>query len=790
MRIAIIIEHVHTRGGQERVIAELVRRLCDRHELHLYCFSAEDLPSENVHLHILWCPWSSAILQSLWIVLLTWLMVRPGRFDVVLSQGGNAINQNWVLVHTCHDLRAKVLRKVQWVHKSLRGRRRAAMGLRAWLASWFEGRAMRHCRGRVIAVSRMLRDCLVSHHCLGRSDVHVANNGVDHEIFNESVRARYREQWRAELGLPDDDFVILFVGGRWFEKGLPHLIEALGQMASAHARLVVVGEGDVEGLSRLAAQNNVAERVMFCPPTQHLERYYGAADCLALLSETEGFGLVAAEAAACGLPVLMSRSGVAVDLIEDGVSGFIVGASPLVVADRLDRLATNPQLCLRMGQAAHQRSLALTWEAQAGTIERLFQAWHDGQQAGSLPYGTGKAASGGREAVLETATVAKRPDRVRVAVVSHSCVVPINQGLYAELAKYDDIEPLLITPLYWRSVLSGPMIFSPLPGVSEFARPLPVHLPGQIHLHWYNQHIRAVLNEFGPELLFVDEEPYSLTAWQSLRLARQLGCHLMISTKENLLRRYPLPLAWTQRQVLREAAHAIVVCSECESVLQRKGYQGPATELPHGIDPKIFCPAPHPHLRSRLGLVGPVVGYVGRLTPEKGVLDLLEAAILTRELECPRFQLLLVGEGPLYSQIKALAPSKLGPNGIVLVNRIPHEEIADYLNCLDVLVLPSRTTSQWKEQFGRVLVEALACQVPVIGSSSGHIPHLIADTQGGLVFEEGNASDLAGKITALLSDSQLVAAYAQRGRQRVLESYTWQAIAEKLRHVIMEVAHS
>ena len=98
-----------------------------------------------------------------------------------------------------------------------------------------------------------------------------------------------------------------------------------------------------------------------------------------------------------------------------------------------------------------------------------------------------------------------------------------------------------------------------------------------------------------------------------------------------------------------------------------------------------------------------------------------------------------------------------------------------YYRQLDVLVVPSRTRSNWKEQFGRVAVEAMACGVPVVGSDSGEIPHVLGDA--GLVFVEDDAAALRAHLARLMQDAGLQAELARRGRRRVLEHYTQARVA-------------
>ena len=104
---------------------------------------------------------------------------------------------------------------------------------------------------------------------------------------------------------------------------------------------------------------------------------------------------------------------------------------------------------------------------------------------------------------------------------------------------------------------------------------------------------------------------------------------------------------------------------------------------------------------------------------------------------------------------------------------------------LDALVLPSLTRPNWIEQFGRVLPEAMACETPVIGSSSGEIPHVIGEA--GLVFQEGNVQELVASVRKLLDDPELYTRLAAKGRQRVLENYTQEQIARQTYEVYKEM---
>jgi glycosyltransferase involved in cell wall biosynthesis len=186
-----------------------------------------------------------------------------------------------------------------------------------------------------------------------------------------------------------------------------------------------------------------------------------------------------------------------------------------------------------------------------------------------------------------------------------------------------------------------------------------------------------------------------------------------------------------------------------------------------GVDAERFSPGP--------AAPGPpwVIGYVGRLVEQKGVMTLLEAA---GRLACD-WRLELIGSGPLRSDLETRAAELGVTDRVVFRDQIPSAEIPTALRGLHALVLPSYTRSFWKEQFGRALVEAMACGIPVIGSDSGEIPRVIGDA--GLVTPEGDANALATALSRLFSDADLRQRLARLGRERVLARFTHEQIAEQ-----------
>ena len=160
--------------------------------------------------------------------------------------------------------------------------------------------------------------------------------------------------------------------------------------------------------------------------------------------------------------------------------------------------------------------------------------------------------------------------------------------------------------------------------------------------------------------------------------------------------------------------------------------------------------------------------------PQKGLFVLLEAvARLTEDV-----RVMVVGSGPLKVELLKKAQALRLDGRLELHEGVPHPEVPQYLQQMTVLVLPSLTTPTWKEQFGHVLIEAMASGVPVIGSDSGAIPEVIGDA--GLVVPEGDVEALAEALRRLVSTPGLRTDLASRGRGRVLADYTNGIIARRL----------
>lgn len=351
-------------------------------------------------------------------------------------------------------------------------------------------------------------------------------------------------------------------------------------------------------------------------------------------------------------------------------------------------------------------------------------------------------------------------------MVSKALVTGVYQRKLEELARLPGVELLALVPPYWHEARVGVQRLERRYTDGYHLVEVPMLFNGHHHVHVYptlGRHVRA----FRPDILHVDEEPYNLATLHAALLGRSVGARVVFFTWQNLLRRYPFPFRLVERVNYRLAAAAIAGIPAAADVLRRKGYRGPLEVIPQfGVDPDLYRP---PVARRRPGL--PVVGYAGRLVPEKGVQVLLEAFAQLRT----RPALEIIGTGTERARLEQQASALGVRDRVTFRGTVAPGDMPEALGGLDVLAIPSLTRPNWKEQFGRVIVEAMACEVPVVGSDSGEIPGTIGDA--GVVVREGDPVALARALDDLLTNDEKRLALGRRARRRVLEHYTQAAVA-------------
>ena len=363
-------------------------------------------------------------------------------------------------------------------------------------------------------------------------------------------------------------------------------------------------------------------------------------------------------------------------------------------------------------------------------------------------------------------------------MISKALVSGVYQKKVEELARLPGVELCVVVPPFWREERVGEL---PLQQMFTDGYELvvePMRFNGHHHMHYYPNLERRV-QTFQPDIIHIDEEPYNYVTAHATRLAKRAGAKTLFFAWQNLHRKYPPPFRLFELYNYRVASAAIVGNRDAGHVLRKKRYRGTIAVIPQfGVDPEIYGPPEEPRQASG----APVIGYVGRIVEEKGV-DLVIDALARLP---SRSELLIIGGGDQSDDLKLRAEGLGLSDRVRFEGAVQPEQVPDILRQLDILVLPSRTRPNWKEQFGRILVEAMSCEVAVVGSSSGEIPNVIGDDD--LVFEEGNVEALASILRRLTTESDYLRIKQRAGRARVLQQFTQKQVARKThalyRHIL------
>ena len=376
---------------------------------------------------------------------------------------------------------------------------------------------------------------------------------------------------------------------------------------------------------------------------------------------------------------------------------------------------------------------------------------------------------------------------INVLFTWHAAVLAANQNYLKHLAADPELAVTLLIPPRWDESTS--MVEAHLPDDAAYTVRIDAVKKACKGLSFRYKNIRSILQEVQPDVIFLYEEPYSYVALQMLYWQRRLcpQAKFVFYTWQNLDCRYSFLRRQIESYVFRHSSLAVAGSQDVEAVLRLHGFAKQIRQVPLAIDPVDFPTATDGAvrrvLREQLLLNHFTVGYIGRLAQEKGLVELLQAAAL---LKNHSWQLLLIGSGADAAELKQLAGQLQISERIVWVPYVKNTEMHRYYAVMDAFVLPSRTTVAWKEQFGRVLIESMLCGTPVIGSSSGEIPLVIADA--GLVFPEGDAAVLAERLERLMNEPELRERLRDKGRERVLAHYTWEKVALATAKIIREVA--
>ena len=380
---------------------------------------------------------------------------------------------------------------------------------------------------------------------------------------------------------------------------------------------------------------------------------------------------------------------------------------------------------------------------------------------------------------------------MRILVASHSYIVDLNCEKLRALARLEpDIEVTVVVPRRWRPGGVQNKIIETQPRQEESFRVVPVSNFSENNqgLLTFGTDIISLLRQFRPQIIQVEQGAKALGYAQLITLNKlmRLKAKNLFFTWWNLPYDLKFPISVLEAYNLDNTHGVIAGNQDGAEVLRQHGYQGLIKVMPQlGVDENRFYSQPQPELKSQLEIQPNdfVVGFVGRFVEEKGLLTLGLALAGLRERP---WKWLLLGRGPLQTVLMEKAVEWGIKDRLIWVESVPHDEVPRYINLMSTLVLPSETNTLfktltaagWKEQFGHVLIEAMASKVPVMGSDSGEIPYVIAEA--GLIFPEKDVASLQKCLLSLMEQPELAQKLAQRGYERVMSHYTNQALARQL----------
>lgn len=343
------------------------------------------------------------------------------------------------------------------------------------------------------------------------------------------------------------------------------------------------------------------------------------------------------------------------------------------------------------------------------------------------------------------------------------------------------------------------------PTVVDFAeRSRVIHLPAgpaapySKHRVWDHlpEFVDGVLDFMGSHSLQYDliHSHYWLSGWVAMRLRPTLDLPVVhMSHTLGYPKNAAAQLPWEQepsrrlqveRQVLR-GSDALVAESPASKRHMIKHYDVDPVDvavIPCGVDVERFRPQDKHRARADLSLpaTAPILLFVGRLQPSKGIDTLLHAAAEIRR-DQPDVCVLVVGgglddrdeqEAAELDRLQRLG-AELGLNNVRYVKAQPQETLAQYYAAADVFVMPSHY-----ESFGMVVLEAMACGTPVVGSDVGGLSYTIADGDSGLLVPAGDWRAFAQAVSRLLASPRLQAAMGRAGTERA-RAFAWPYVVEK-----------
>jgi glycosyltransferase involved in cell wall biosynthesis len=637
-------------------------------------------------------------------------------------------------------------------------------GIKGWVSNALH-RWISRGAGHIIAISDASRLGIEQRGESARANVTTVPNGI---AAPDPSKLSPPAEIRAALGIAPARPLIVCAARLEREKDVASLIAAMPAVIAAvpDAACVIAGDGS-ERAARAAQIEalGLAGSVFLAGFREDAMSIINAADIFVLPSLAEPFGLVLIEAMSLGKPVIATDAGGPREIVENGRTGLLVPpADPASLGAAICKLLLDGTLRTSMGDAGRERF------EKHYTLPRMSAAIIETYR---------KAMNGAHPS---PPAIRSRP---RVLLISHTCQTRAEgQPKAAQLARMGDIDLMVLTPRRFNHFGVWKDVETPVDDAFQFA-PHKVMWgwlgPAQNYLHWYPS-LAGILRDFQPDIIDLWEEPWALVSAHACWLRNRILPHarVLMETEQNISKAWPPPFRWLEAYTIRNATFAVGRSAGAVEVLRGKGYTGPARVVGNAVDTTLFRPMDREECKRALGFSGYTVGYVGRMVERKGLMDMIEAL---RFCSAP-LTMVFVGSGEYEPALRERVHALGFEDRVRFLPARPLEELPPGMNALDAFILPSWTVPTWKEQFGRVIIEAHACKTPVIGSDSGAIPDVIGE--GGLIYPERDPAQLAAAIMRLAANPQLAREMGAAGFAQVEAAYTWRQVAAQMRAIYFE----
>jgi glycosyltransferase involved in cell wall biosynthesis len=398
----------------------------------------------------------------------------------------------------------------------------------------------------------------------------------------------------------------------------------------------------------------------------------------------------------------------------------------------------------------------------------------------------------------------KKP--LNLIIISHAYVYSAYRAKIEALSEYHDLNITLITPEFGLEGGGQKVYAEQYEGKQYHHIILSGYFTGKLNFFVF-KNLKSTLQSLNPDIILLEEEYWTQIAAQVTYITKSFfpQTKLILLSQENICHIWEKEAITAYQKFRYTSFHFIEkyvlskldglifqfpeVWQDFENRVNALGFKGKRGILPQlGVDYNRFADnAPKTQsIRAELGLSDNtfVYGYIGRITPEKGIEDMIHAF---ENWEKKNTKLIIIGNGDeeYIAKMKHLVQTLKLETIVIFKNAIPFEDIPAYFQMFNISLLLSHTTPIWKEQFGRVLVESMAAGTPVIGSDSGAIPLVIGDT--GYIVAEKDILSIREALNDAYTNKEKYKLLSKSSQARAKKEFSYQAIAKKTYDFIQEI---